>query len=182
MSNPLTMKSWSPYVVGVGIGVLSWFAFASANRHLAITLQFEHVAALTERAAMPDAARQNPYYAVRAAEGKSPKVSWELMLLVGVFLGGMLSSSLSGDRATTTIPRLWQWRFGGSSSKRFVFAFLGGAVMIFGARLAGGCTSGHGISGTLQLAVSSWTFITLAFATAISAAFLMYGTEGRHYV
>ncbi|MCA1650084.1 MAG: hypothetical protein LC753_07300 [Acidobacteria bacterium] len=98
MSNPLTMKSWSPYVVGVGIGMLSWFAFASANKHLAITLQFEHVAALTERAAMPDAARRNPYYAVRAAEGKSPKVSWD------------------------------------------------------------------------------------AFATAISAAFLMYGTEGRQYV
>jgi hypothetical protein len=182
MSNPLTMKSWSPYVVGVGIGVLSWFAFGSANKHLAITLQFEHVAALTESAALPDATRQNPYYAVRAAEGKSPKATWELMLLVGVFIGGMLSSWLSGDRATTKIPVLWQWRFGTSASKRFFFAFLGGAVMIFGARLAGGCTSGHGISGTLQLAVSSWTFITLAFATAISAAFLMYGTEGRQYV
>jgi uncharacterized protein len=182
MSNPLTMKSWSPYVVGVGIGVLSWFAFASANKHLAITLQFEHVAALTERAAMPDAAQRNLYYAVRAAEGKLPKVSWELMLLVGVFIGGMLSSWLSGDRATTKIPLLWQWRFGGSSSTRFVFAFIGGAVMIFGARLAGGCTSGHGISGTLQLAVSSWMFITVAFASAISAAFLMYGTEGRQYV
>jgi uncharacterized membrane protein YedE/YeeE len=99
-----------------------------------------------------------------------------------VFIGGMLSSWLSGDRATTKIPLLWQWRFGGSSSTRFVFAFIGGAVMIFGARLAGGCTSGHGISGTLQLAVSSWMFITVAFASAISAAFLMYGTEGRQYV
>jgi hypothetical protein len=155
MCNPLTMKSWSPSVVGAGIGVLSWFAFASVNEHLAITLQFEHVAALTERAAMPDAARHNPYYAVRAAEGKAPKVSWELMLLVCVFFGGMLSSWLSGDRDTIKVPLCGSGVLARSSSKRFAFAFLGGAVMIFGARLAGGCTSGHGISGTLQLAVSS---------------------------
>ena len=32
MSNPLTMKSWSPYVVGAGIGVLSWCAFAVLTR------------------------------------------------------------------------------------------------------------------------------------------------------
>jgi uncharacterized membrane protein YedE/YeeE len=140
------------------------------------------MAALAQSAVMPDAARQNPYYAVRAAEGKSPKVSWELMLLVGVFIGGMLSSWLSGDRNTIKVPPLWEWRFGDSSAKRFALAFLGGAVMIFGARLAGGCTSGHGISGTLQLAVSSWTFITLAFATAVSTAFLIFGSEGRHHV
>ncbi len=182
MTNPLKMKSWSPYLVGAGLGVLSWFAFGSANKHLAITLQFEHVAALTEQAALPDAARHNTYYAVRAAEGKSPKISWELMLLGGVFLGGMLSSWLAGDRNTLKVPPLWRWRFGESSTKRFAFAFVGGAVMIFGARLAGGCTSGHGISGTLQLAVSSWTFIVLAFATAVSTAFLIYGTEGRHHV
>ena len=54
--------------------------------------------------------------------------------------------------------------------------------MVFGARLAGGCTSGHGISGDLQLAVTSWVFITVAFAAAITTAFLIYGREGRNHV
>jgi uncharacterized membrane protein YedE/YeeE len=182
MVNPFTMKSWSPYVVGVGIGVLSWLAFATADKHLAITLQYEHIAALTQKALAPQVEQTNPYYTARAAQGLSPKVGWYLMLLVGVFLGALLSAWLSGDRPRISVQPLWRWRFGDSAVKRFVFAFLGGAVMVLGARLAGGCTSGHGISGTLQLAVSSWVFIPLAFAVAVATAFLMYGKEGRRHV
>ena len=54
--------------------------------------------------------------------------------------------------------------------------------MVLGARIAGGCTSGHGISGTLQLALQSWLFIALAFVVAIATAFLMFGKAGRHHV
>jgi uncharacterized protein len=180
--NPFTMKAWSPYVVGAGIGVLSWFAFFSAGNHLAITLQYEHIAAMVQMAANPQALETNGYYAARAAEGLEPRVGWYLMLLVGVFLGALLSSWLSGDRARLTVPPLWRWRFGDSVAKRFAAAFAGGALMVFGARVAGGCTSGHGISGSLQLAVQSWLFIVLAFATAIVAAFLIFGREGREHV
>jgi uncharacterized membrane protein YedE/YeeE len=182
MVNPLRMTSWSPYVVGAALGVLSWFAFATADKHLAITLQFEHAAAFAQNVVTPEAAQRNPYYAVREAENKGPRISWELMLILGVFVGSWLSGSLSGDRARTTVPLLWQWRFGHRVVPRYVAAFLGGAVMVMGARLAGGCTSGHGISGTLQLAVSSWTFIGLAFLVAVTAAFALFGTEGRRHV
>jgi uncharacterized membrane protein YedE/YeeE len=182
MTNPLKMKSWSPYVCGIGIGVLSWFAFATANKHLAITLQYEHIAAFLQMALAPEAAADNRYYAVRAEADLEPKVGWYLMLLIGVFLGSLLSSWLSGDRSRTTIPPLWLCRFGDSKLKRFGAAFLGGALMVFGARIAGGCTSGHGISGTLQLSLQSWTFIGLAFAAAVATAFLIFGNEGREHV
>src|SRR5947208_13577585 len=91
MVNPFTMKSWSPYVVGAGIGVLSWFAFATADKHLAITLQYEHIAALTEKAVVPQIEETTDYYAVRARKGLSPTIGWFMMLLVGVFLGALLS-------------------------------------------------------------------------------------------
>jgi uncharacterized protein len=182
MVNPLRMKSWSPYVVGAALGVLSWFAFATADKHLAITLQFEHASAFAQKALAPEAAQRNPYYAAREADNKGPRISWELMLIVGVFVGSWLSGSLSGDRARTTVPPLWRSRFGERVVPRYVVAFLGGAVMVLGARLAGGCTSGHGISGTLQLAVSSWIFISLAFVVAITTAFALFGTEGRQHV
>ena len=182
MTNPLTMKSWSPYVVGAGIGLLSWFACATADKHLAITLQYEHIAALAEKAVVPEAEEANRYYAVRAEQGLSPVIGWYMMLIVGVFLGGLLSAWLSGDRSEITVPPLWGWRFGGSTALRLTSAFLGGALMVFGARLAGGCTSGHGISGDLQLAASSWLFMPLAFAVAIATAFLMFGREGRNHV
>jgi uncharacterized membrane protein YedE/YeeE len=182
MANPFTMKSWSPYAVGVGIGMLSWFAFATADKHLAITLQYEHIAALAEKAIVPQIEQTNRYYEVRAAQGLSPKIGWYMMLLIGVFLGALLSSWLSGDRSKITVSPLWNWRFGPSAAKRLTFAFVGGALMVFGARIAGGCTSGHGISGDLQLAVSSWVFMPLAFIVAVATAFAMFGKEGRNYV
>jgi len=182
MINPLTLKSWPPYAVGVGIGVLSWFAFATADHPLGISTAFENTAALTEKAIVPEVEQSNGYFAAKAAEGKPPKIGWEWMLVVGVFLGAFLSSRLSGDRSPETVPALWRWRFGGSPAKRLAVAFLAGAVMIFGARLAQGCTSGHGINGSLQLAASSWVFSAVFFAVATATAFALYGKEGAAYV
>lgn len=177
MSNVLSQKSWSPYVVGVGIGVLSWFAFLTADHPLGITTAFENTAALAEQAAAPNLANSNDYYAK-----ESPKIGWEWMLVLGVFLGALLSSKLSGDRDAPTVPPLWQRRFGPSITKRLTVAFVGGALMLFGARVAGGCTSGHGISGTLQLAASSWLFVLMIFPAGTLTAFLLYGREGRNHV
>src|SRR4051794_30118961 len=69
LTNPFTTKSWAPYVVGIGIGMLSWFAFATADEHLANTLQYEHVAAMVQMAVAPDATTTNRYYPTRAAAG-----------------------------------------------------------------------------------------------------------------
>ena len=143
-------KSWSPYAVGVGIGVLSWFAFATADHGLGITTAFEYSAGLI--------AGGDAYLAEH-----QPKIDWEWMLVLGVFIGSFASSKLSGDRRHATVPPIWRNRFGSSVSLRMASAFAGGFVMMLGARLARGCTSGHGITGALQLAVSSWIFISLAF-------------------
>lgn len=176
------MKSWSPYVVGAGIGLLSWFAFATADRPIGITTAFENTAALTEKAVAPQIEQTNSFFAERAREKKPPKIEWEWMLVVGVFIGAWLSARLSGDRTHQRVPPLWEWRFGPSVAKRYAAAFFGGALMMFGARLAQGCTSGHGISGALQLAVSSWIFVVLLFAGGVATAFLLYGKEARRHV
>jgi hypothetical protein len=182
MPNPLTAKCWSPYVVGAGVGVLSWFAFATADRPIGVTTAFEHAAALGASAVAPGLERSNVYFAARAREGSPPKVGWEATLVVGVFLGSLLGAWLSGDRTNAAVPPPWHRRFGGNAAVRLVAAFLSGALMMFGARMAQGCTSGHGISGTLQLAVSSWAFILAAFGVAVATAFLVYGKEGREHV
>jgi uncharacterized protein len=170
MSNPLQRKSWSPYLVGVGIGVLSWFAFWSADHPLGITTAFEHTAALAIEAAAPGVAESNNYF-----QEESPKIGWEWMLVGGVLIGSIISSMTSGDREPITVPPLWKQRFGSSAGLRLMVAFLGAGLMMFGARLAQGCTSGHGISGNLQLAASSWIFSIIFFSVAIGTAFLMYG-------
>ena len=57
---------------------------------------------------------------------------------------------------------------------RTVLAFAGGAIMAYGARMAGGCTSGHGISGALQLAVGSWIAVICFFLGGIAVAMVLY--------
>ena len=131
----------------------------------------------------PQTEQTNDYFAKKEAEGKPPKIDWEVMLVVGVFLGALISSTLSGDRSAPTVPGLWRWRFGDSRVQASrPSRFLSGGLMMFGARLAQGCTSGHGISGTLQLALSSWIFIIVAFAVATGTAWAIYGKQGAEHV
>jgi uncharacterized protein len=173
--NRLSKKRWSPYPVGIFIGLLSVFAFATAGRGLGITTPFENTAGLAGRAIAPESSALQRWFESRA--DAPPKLDWELMLVIGVFFGAVLSSKLSGDRGHPAVPALWSQRFGASKVKRLLAAFAGGAVMMVGARLAGGCTSGHGITGTLQLAVSSWVFISLAVIVAAITAFSLFGAR-----
>lgn len=56
-------------------------------------------------------------------------------------------------------------------------AFLGGVILMFGARLAGGCTSGHGISASLQLTLPGWVFFASVFVSGILTALMLFGKE-----
>ena len=64
------------------------------------------------------------------------------------------------------------WRKSRSALRRAVMAFADGFVLLIGARLAGGCTSGHGISGIAQFAVSSMIAVAAMFAGGIVTALL----------
>ena len=60
-------------------------------------------------------------------------------------------------------------------ARRDVDAFAGGFLILFGARLAGGCTSGHVLSGVSQLAISGMVFAAGVFASGIVVARSLYG-------
>lgn len=181
MSYIFRAKSWSPYIVGACIGLLSWFSFATANKPLGITTTFENMAARFEAAVLPGFS-ESDYYAAKFTGGKGPKLDWQWMLVLGVFIGAFASSWLSSDRTNESVPRMWRERFGPSPMRRLIAAFIAGGLMMFGARLAGGCTSGHGISGAMQFAVSSWVFLVTFFPVATAVAFLMYGKSRKSHV
>jgi uncharacterized membrane protein YedE/YeeE len=70
---------------------------------------------------------------------------------------------------------MWAAKFGADSLPlRAAAAFGGGMVMAFGARMAGGCTSGHGISGTLQLNIASWIAVIFFFIGGVILANLIF--------
>lgn len=161
---------WNPYLVGIGIGVLSWFAFGLVNQPLGISTALSSASSVCALPIMgSEGVAQNAYWA------KTP-FKWDggMLFLVGTFLGSLLSVLVSRTFRWEKVPATWSQQFGGSAPKRLLAAFLGGVIIMFGARMAGGCTSGHGISGSLQLALSSWTFFLTMFAFGILTALVLF--------
>jgi hypothetical protein len=169
----LKAARWSPYVVGAGIGVLSWFTFLISRKALGCSTAFARTAGMVERAFRGERVTRKPYYRLF-----KPAVDWEWMLVLGVVLGSLISSWLSGSFDPQWVPGRWAATFGGAVIPRLLVALVGGVLIGFGARWAGGCTSGHGISGTMQLAVSSWIAALCFFVGGIVAAVLLFGVAG----
>ncbi|MFO0833628.1 MAG: YeeE/YedE thiosulfate transporter family protein [Phycisphaerales bacterium] len=186
MTNPLKSPRWSPYVVGAGIGVLSWATFYFMGKALGTSTSFVGAVEAGVCTIAPEHVEQNAYflkeYGAKAADGTQtfkPIFDWQMALDVALVIGAMLAAWLGETLKAECVPTVWSERFGPSVPKRFAAAFLGGAILLFGARMAGGCTSGHGISGGRQLAVSSWTFFMSMFASGVVTAFLLFGRGGR---
>ena len=170
----LRAKRWSPYVVGTLIGVLSWFAFWSVDRPIGVSTAVARTAGMMESAVATDHVSHNAYFTKF-----KPAIDWEWMLGGGAGAGGVCQLAAVGRPADgigrPPVPggRAWD----GSATRRYLVAFGGGVLLMFGARLAGGCTSGHGISGSLQLALSGWVFFGSVFAAGMLAAFLLFTRE-----
>jgi uncharacterized membrane protein YedE/YeeE len=161
---------WNPYLVGIGLGVLSWLAFAVVNSPLGISTPISSAASLCAAPVLgSDGVAQNAYWQ------KFPfKWDYHMLFLVGTFLGSLLSVAISRTFRAELVPATWSSRFGNAPFKRLIAAFLGGVIIMFGARMAGGCTSGHGISGSLQLALSSWVFFLTLFAFGALTALVLF--------
>lgn len=167
-----TQPPWSPYVIGAGLGALEWLTFATADKGLGVTTPFETAAVLVQQQIAPERSGVNRFIKERE---QPPAIDWELGLAAGVAIGAWLASR--GGSVDPPVPPRWEERFGPSRSVRYAAAFAGGALMMMGARTARGCTSGHGITGTLQLAASSWLFSAVMGVSAATAAHLLFGRK-----
>jgi uncharacterized membrane protein YedE/YeeE len=166
----LSLERWSPYAAGIGIGVLSWLTFLLSDKPLGCSTAFSRTSGMIEKLLRGDRVLKKAYYRKFV-----PEIDWEWMLVIGIFFGAFLSSTLSGQFHVLWVPERWRDAFGGTFSVRWAVSLAGGILLGFGARWAGGCTSGHGISGTLQLAVSSWIAAVCFFLGGIATAKLVFG-------
>jgi uncharacterized protein len=101
-----------------------------------------------------------------------------MMLVVGIVFGALAASLADRSFKIEAVPPIWAERFGTSPGVRAVGAFLGGIVAMFGARMAGGCPSGHGMSGLMQLSVSGFIAMAGFFAAGVLVAHLVYRKGG----
>lgn len=168
-SGLLAMKVWSPYLAGAGIGILSWFAFLLSDHPLGVSTAFAKSSGMIEKALRGQRALQKKYY-----QRFEPVIDWEWMLVLGLLIGAFLSAKLSGSFRPEFTPELWTDYFGGGIWLRGLTAFAGGVLVGLGARWANGCTSGHALSGTMQLVASSWVAAAGIFLGGVATALLMF--------
>lgn len=161
--------SWSPYVVGASIGVLSWLTFYFSDNPIGASSFYAHIAGFLGKLIAPRHMESLAYF-----KSKPPRVNWGFVFVVATIAGGAIAA-LKGDEFTDEwLPPMWEARFGDSIALRAAIGFSGGLLMAFGARLAGGCTSGHGISGTLQLNPGAWITVICLFIGGIAVAIPLY--------
>ncbi len=161
---------------GLGIGVILIVAVALIQP-IGVSTQYVVLLGVIFHQILPAVADQSPYL-VESVQGWT-LLTYEFMFVLGIPLGAFLAALATGRLKWRTVPFEWEARFGSAPGRRLVWSFLGGCILLFGARFGGGCTSGHMISGVSQLAVSSLIFSAALFLSAVVTARLLYGEGGR---
>lgn len=168
-------QSWRPYIAGALVGVLAILSVVVSTqtlgkaKYLGASTTFVRSAGLVEQTVAPEHVARNDYY-----QSKKVKVDWQFMVLVGILIGSFAASRIDGSFKSEGVPPLWRERFGSKVSTRAIGAFLGGIVAMIGARMAGGCPSGHGLSGLMQMSVSGFIAMAGFFGAGIVVARLIY--------
>ncbi len=166
--------SWK--VAGIALGLLLTLATALV-KPLGVSTQFVVTDAIVAHQVAPGFAESNEYMAKYGAKDDWG-VGYGWMLVFGMLVGGGITATIFRKRQPAadkgSMPPMWVEQFGESHAKRYAEAFAGGVLLLFGARLAGGCTSGHMISGISQLALSSFIFGVVTFVAAILMAKFLY--------
>ena len=153
---------------------------------LGVSTSYPRTVALLLNPIAPEFVAENAYF-----QRVAPIVDWQLMLVLGIVIGGFIASRVvarrrgqakrTGEGASQSghgscrgrarrRVRIRRRPAASSDTRRKWRAFLGGFLVLFGARLADGCTSGHVITGMTQLATASFLFAAAVFAVGIPAA------------
>ncbi|MBW7935582.1 MAG: YeeE/YedE family protein [Gemmatimonadaceae bacterium] len=151
--------------LGVIFGVVSALSILTWGP-IGVSGTYPRLIGAIERLIAPGVAQANPYL-----EKMGSLVKPETFLVIGLLIGGFLAAKLAGDKVA---PAEYPHPSETSTAKRYRDAFLGGFLIVFGARVAGGCTSGHIISGITQVSVSGLIFAAGVFATGILTAKLLH--------
>lgn len=166
-------EEWSPYAAGVLLGLVGIATVVLAHTTLGASGGFENIAGMIGKAIAPKAFDNVYFNFVMPAS-----VTFPVVLLVGIFFGGMLGALSSGTfKFRRMDDEQWKAAYGPNKWKRWGLMFAGAIVLEYAAGIAGGCTSGLAISGGMLLAPSAFLFIGGMFASGIVTAMLVYGRK-----
>jgi uncharacterized membrane protein YedE/YeeE len=158
----------NPYLGGFLLGVVLFLAFFITGNGLGASGGLNRILVFFEDLIVPDHIDQVPYLITLAGGALNALDSWIVFMTIGTLLGGFVSGWLGGRLKVETNrgPQIGR-------KARWVFAFVGGALMGYGARMARGCTSGQALSGGAVLSVGSWAFMFAVFAGGYALAYFV---------
>lgn len=180
------MRRWTWWQGGIALGLLTVFAMLT-YKPVGVSTAYSTTVAMGLRPFVPEFVAGNAYFKTIPT-----RIEWEWMLVLGIPFGGYLAYRLSRAAAvrasaaahgkaplalakavTAPVTPTRNGKPVDLLQNRPLNAFAGGFLVLFGARMAGGCTSGHIISGLTQLSVSGFIFAAAVFASALPLAYLL---------
>lgn len=171
-------RRWSWVTAGIVLGVWNLLIFASGN-HLGTTTAYAQTTGYLTQFFFPDWLPSSIWTAGTCGGSGALQVGWQWVLVLGVFLGALAGRIIfARGKSAPEVPPMWAERFGNRPARRYMHAFVGGILLLFGARLAGGCTSSHIIGGMSEMAVSGLVFGAAVFAAGIPTALMLYRKGG----
>jgi uncharacterized membrane protein YedE/YeeE len=110
------------------------------------------------------------------AKAVASPLNYGFIFVAAMAIGAAISAILRGGVSDTQreMPEIWRANFGSETWKRYLATFASGFVVLYGARLAGGCTSGHMISGMMQTSLSGYIFSVGVFLAGIPLALILF--------
>jgi hypothetical protein len=157
----------NPLLAGVGLGITLLAVFVIMGRGLGASSGLTSIVSSAVDLVAPQHAENNGMYSEYLDNhGKSPLSDWMVFEIFGVLVGGFISGTLSGRIKREVVKGA-----GISTSGRLIFAFSGGVLMGFAAKIARGCTSGLALTGGALLSVGGWVFMISIFIGAFAMAY-----------
>lgn len=155
----------NPYLGGVLLGIILFLSFYITGNGLGASAAITRVQVATLKLVAPDHVDQTAYMAELGGGARHALADPSVYMLVGTLMGGLFSGLANRrvrleTRGGPNVPVPIRW----------TLAFVGGAIMMYGARMARGCTSGQALSGGAVLSVGSFAFMFAIFAGGYALA------------
>lgn len=155
----------NPYYAGIMLGAALLLSYLILGAGLGASSGLARVGAYVELSFAPARTLASEYF---GRWGEQPLEYYLVFMLAGVFFGGLISALLA-NRCNVKVERGAKC----SSRKRLLFALIGGILAGFASRLASGCTSGQGLSGSAVLVTGSLLFLICIFVGGYAIAWFV---------
>ncbi|MBT4287140.1 MAG: YeeE/YedE family protein [Deltaproteobacteria bacterium] len=158
----------NPYLGGIGLGMVLFFTFFVAGKGLGASGALTRMFTFTLNLMSPTYVAGHDYLYKYVSSSNHVLYHWLTFMLVGVVIGSLVA----GFRQKRMKVEMLKGP-GTTKNRRIMTAFAGGILVAFGARLAGGCTSGLALTGAATLGAAGWVFFLSVFTAGLAVAYII---------